>query len=87
MEDYINEKGHMVAKMTAQETMKLGGVGICGSCNSINQTGLDGHYIAALNDWFCNGCYEEWAERSEFYQEDVQFEQANMKRVKELFIT
>lgn len=70
-----NEKGFLVIETSLTECVeKIGGVGICDSCNS---SSFSGCYIAALNCWYCPKCYQEWLSKARRYEEDIQIEQRN----------
>lgn len=70
-----NPKGFKVIACSAAECFTaFGGYGICDQCNSASATG---YYVAVLNHWLCQKCYEEWSERAINYPEDATFEQRN----------
>lgn len=68
-----NKKGFLVIKTESlSEALKLGGVAVCDSCNKSTFTG---YYIAVLNKWMCERCYEEWIYFAKRYEEDIPVEQ------------
>ena len=69
-----NKKGFLVIRCSAVETMKFGGMGICDFCN---ESDLIGYYIAVLNCWYCQQCYEEWVKRAIRHEEDNVIEVRN----------
>lgn len=69
-----NTKGFLILEMSAAETIKCGGGGICDSCNDIEFTG---YYIAVLNRWYCPKCYSEWIVRARRYESDNDIELRN----------
>lgn len=71
------EKGFKVIKCSIVEIMKLGGIGICDMCDTAP---LDGYYIAVLNQWVCEDCYNDWLRRARPYKEDEPIEDKNFKR-------
>lgn len=70
-----NSKGFLVAEVSLTECVeKLGGYGICDSCNGTSEKG---YYVAALNHWVCPKCYNEWMQRAKNYEEDKPIEKRN----------
>lgn len=70
-----NEKGFLVLEVSHIECItKLGGYGICDSCNKAS---TDGYYIAVLNHWVCPECYKEWIGRAKRYANDIPIEERN----------
>lgn len=53
-----NEKGFKVIEVSAKEMILIDNFNICDRCGT--QHFGNGYYVAALNRWFCPGCYEEW---------------------------
>lgn len=82
MEVTTTDKGFKVISMKSSDTIELGGVGICDRCNGNGQSGFSGKYIAALNQWFCDGCFEKWHEKAIYYEEDSSYELATLERTK-----
>lgn len=67
-----NNKGFLILKTTAEEQIeKMGGYGICDSCNS---KAKEGYLIPVLVRWYCEHCYQEWIERATNYPEDRAYE-------------
>jgi hypothetical protein len=56
---------------------KLKSPGICDYCNI--QPKFGGYYIAVLNKWYCENCYQEFIERAKVYPEDKIIEERNFK--------
>ncbi len=82
METVKNDKGFRVIKMSLMElNVYLGGIGICDFCNG---TGLEGYYVAVLNEWLCPECYEDWLKKATRYEEDVLIEEKRYQRVLEI---
>ena len=67
-----NEKGFLVLEITRGELLdalaEYGSIGICDSCGLPVKKG---YYIAVLNQWFCEDCYEEWLTGATRYVEDI----------------
>jgi len=73
------KKGHRVVKIKTVDLMKVcyGSLGICDSCNS---GALVGYYIPVLSKrWYCEKCYKKWVEEAIFYQEDIIYEERELK--------
>lgn len=70
----INPKGFLVIETTLCEMVAIGGFGICDFCNN---SSFVGYYIAVLNRWYCEKCYEEFTERAIYYEEDKRVELKN----------
>jgi len=70
-----NEKGFKVIKTSISEiNQSVGGLGICDKCNVSSFTG---YYVAVLNYWICEECYNEFLGRAKRYKEDTEIEQRN----------
>lgn len=71
-----NEKGFLVLEITRGELLdalaEYGSIGICDSCGLPVKKG---YYIAVLNQWFCEDCYEEWLTGATRYVEDIPYEE------------
>lgn len=63
--------GYLVYEVTAQDTVKLGGQGICDTCGKPSPKG---YLVAVLNSYLCPKCYEVWDARSLMYSEDMPLE-------------
>ena len=81
-EIFKNEKEFLIIKMKGVETLLFGGYGICDSCNIPN---LEGYYIAALNYWMCDHCFDEWYKSATRYKEDIPYEKRHFDRICEFF--
>lgn len=72
-----NDKGFKVIRTeTLTEALSLGGIAICDSCNKASYTG---YYIAVLNSWYCDNCYDEWYSTAKRYDEDSAIEERNFR--------
>jgi len=77
-----NEKGFLEIETSMTECVeKFGGLGICDLCNNADFTG---YYIAVLNSWYCQKCYQEWLSRAIRYKEDIPFEQRRFDQYSKL---
>lgn len=75
-----NEKGFKVIEISLSECAnKLGGLGICDSCNN---AAFNHKYIAVLNSCYCNKCYEDFETNATYYPEDSKFENINFEATK-----
>lgn len=73
-----NDKGFKVIRTESLvETLKLGGIAMCDSCNGASFTG---YYIAVLNRWYCDKCFNEWYAWAKRYDEDSKIEERNFER-------
>ena len=79
-----NHKGFKIIEMSSSEAIEVfGGVGICDSCNGNHQKDYKGYYIAVLNRFYCQQCYDEWIERAKKYAEDEGVELNNFETTKD----
>lgn len=69
-----NKKGFKVLKMGLDEINNIGGLTICDFCGTPS---LEGYYVAVLNQWLCQKCYNEWYLRAKHYPEDIAIENKN----------
>ncbi len=69
-----NSKGFKVIELTRSELAEIGGIGICDRCNGTSNIG---YYVAVLNCWLCNKCYNEWYRSATHYPEDMKIENRN----------
>jgi hypothetical protein len=72
LKKFLSKAGLVVYEATANDTVKLGGAGICDHCNTYSQTGF---LIAILSSYVCKSCYDEWNARSKKYSEDQPMEE------------
>lgn len=78
-----NEKGFSVIRTeTLSEALRLGGIAICDWCNKSSYTG---YYVAVLNHWYCDECFNDWYKRAKRYPEDIRIEERNYQRTSQLF--
>lgn len=68
---FVNKIGYTVYKITAQECMQFGGLGICDECNTFSKVG---YLVPVLNHFMCPKCYSEWLSYAKFYGEDLEFQ-------------
>lgn len=71
----------LLIECTAGELMNAVGSDIC-ICDWCGKSFLPfdkGVYIAVLNQWYCQKCFEEWVERATWYPEDVDYERKNFE--------
>lgn len=65
--------------MRSRELMYAVGssVCICDRCGRPCLPSDKGYFIAVLNQWFCEQCYQEWQKRAIWYVEDADVERKN----------
>lgn len=67
----------LVIECTAREMyVACGSPGICDNCCS---TPSKGYYVAVLNRWLCQECYDQWCETAHWYREDAGTERKNFE--------
>lgn len=55
-----NKKGFKIIEISRAELVgKLAEYGCIGICDNCNSTSITGYYIAVLNQWFCQKCFDE----------------------------
>lgn len=65
----------LIIECTAYEVyVACGGPGICDQCG---QPAAKGYYIAVLNRWFCEDCFNKWKGYARWYSEDADIERRN----------
>lgn len=71
----------LLIECTAGELMNAVGSGlcICDWCGKSFLPSEKGCYIAVLNQWYCQKCFEEWIERATWYPQDVDVERKNFE--------
>lgn len=62
-----NEKGFKVIKVTGIEMEAIGCGNVCDHCG---KPSAFGYYVAVLNRWFCQNCYDKWYEDAVNYAEE-----------------
>lgn len=81
MADIIkNDTGFLIIKTTKSEILKthILALGICDMCLSSPD---HGYFIAVLNYWACEKCYNEWISSAIRYDEDIDFEQLKFNQM------
>ncbi len=73
------EKPFLLIECTAGEMMDATGSRfcICDWCDKPFLPSNKGCYIAVLNQWYCEECFEERIEAMEYYPEDADVERRN----------
>lgn len=69
-------KGFKVIPITLTDTLKLGGIGICDSCN---QASFKFQFIGVLNSAYCEKCFDDWHSGATYYSEDCDFEYSKIE--------
>lgn len=81
MAKQIKRGKFLLIECTAGELMNAVGSDIC-ICDWCAKTFLPsdkGCYIAVLNQWYCQECFEEWIERATWYPQDADVERKNFE--------
>jgi hypothetical protein len=66
------KQGYTVLKVSIDDIVSWGGIGICDSCNT---TMMQGYLIYVLNACYCGECFSRWDSEAKFYKEDLAVEQ------------
>ena len=85
MKKVDNSKGFLVLEVSRPELMKAFGDNTKGICDSCASVPTKGYYIAALNQWFCPKCYEEWLSQATRYVADIPIEERRFRFYEVLF--
>ena len=80
-----NKKGFLILEVSRKELQKVLGGYTLGICDCCGEPADNGYYIAALNQWFCEGCLQEWLQRAERYVQDIPTEENNYNFYEEYF--
>lgn len=65
----------LIIECTAVElSQAVGSPGICDYCG---KPAANGYYIAVLNRWYCEDCFEDWKMTAHYYPEDADVENRN----------
>lgn len=85
MKEIVTDKGFLVMEVSQHELLSALGEMTLGRCDCCFDAPEVGYYIAVLNQWFCNECYEKWLQTAEYYPEDRRVELRNYEYYKKLF--
>lgn len=79
MAKQIKKDQFLLIECTAKELMDAVGsdICICDQCARHCARTEKGVYIAVLNMWFCQECFEKWINRAHWYPEDASVERKN----------
>jgi len=78
-----SDKGFKLISCNSISAIQVfGGGGICDKCNETPDKGV---YIAVLNSWYCNDCFNGWHKKAISYPQDKEIELKNFNRYKPLF--
>lgn len=78
MEIINNDKKFHILKIHRNTLQDINCPGICDSCSS---TPIEGYYIAVLNHWYCQACYDKWYKHAKNYPQDREYETRNFKNM------
>jgi len=74
----ITSKGFKILDVTAVHCLAWGGLGICDSCN---KGVTEGKYIAVLNSYYCQKCFDDWHKYATNHSEDRGYENAHLQDI------
>lgn len=69
-------KGFKTLSVDINHCLHWGGLGICDSCNAAP---MKGKYVAVLNSFYCQNCYDSWHKHATNYPEDRAYEQRKIE--------
>ncbi|EAI3389517.1 hypothetical protein PJO00_001732 [Campylobacter coli] len=75
-----NNKEFKILRLNKQEILKIGGYGICDSCN--RRLSNDGYMICVLYSCYCEKCYKEWYKVAINHKEDKEIEKDVYENIK-----
>lgn len=87
VKQFKSPQGYDVLKMSLFECTSIfkGGAGICDNCGC---AAMEGYYVPVLNHYLCPKCYQDFTQRTPYYQDDAYFESYWLdyvtKRIKKL---
>ncbi|EAH7099663.1 TPA: hypothetical protein R8V35_001823 [Campylobacter jejuni] len=79
-----NNKEFKILKLNKQEILKIGGYGICDSCNKTLSN--DGFMICVLFSCYCEKCYQKWYKVAINHKEDREIEKDVYENIKSKII-
>ena len=81
MAKQISRGRFLLIECTAGELMDAVGsdICICDWCGKSFFPSEKGCYIAVLNQWYCQECFEEWIKRATWYPQDMDVERKNFE--------
>lgn len=88
MAQVIEHGKFKLIKCTAEEVTEAFGSCpcLCDWCGKPCLPSETGVYIAVLNQWYCEECFQKWIKRTKWYAEDAPYENRNfayaMQRLK-----
>lgn len=81
-----NKKGFKVIEISRQELLKklsqYGCIGICDFCGNPTEVG---YYVAVINQWLCQDCYQDFISKVSHCIDDKPIEDRNFKFYSKLF--
>lgn len=73
------EEGYVAYKMRKLDAIIIfNSLGICDYCA---ESDVCGYYIPVLNCYYCEECFNDWKDRCIYYEEDIWYENLNIKFV------
>lgn len=81
-----NSKGFKVIEISKEELLEklsqYGCIGICDFCGNPTEVG---YYVAVINQWLCQDCYQDFISKVRYCIEDKPIEDRNFKFYSKLF--
>jgi hypothetical protein len=81
-----NKKGFKVIEISKEELLKklsqYGCIGICDFCGKPTEVG---YYVAVINQWLCQDCYQDFISKVSYCIDDKPIEDRNFKFYSKLF--
>lgn len=69
------KQGYSYIKCTKEDCFNWGGAAICDNCDELMEEEI--YLIFILGRALCKNCFEEWAENTTRYEEDLQLQNQN----------
>lgn len=64
----------LILKVSRDAVLYWGGTGECDHCLARPE---EGYYIAVLNEWLCEKCFNKWKTYAVYYEDDAPIERRN----------
>ena len=68
-----------IIKATADEMRKVTRMFSFGICDYCGGQPRVGYYIAVINRWYCQECFDNFKERAKWYRQDSMIEERNFQ--------
>lgn len=72
--------GYTAYRIDAEDYQRLNDANCFGDiCDECNKSITVGVYVPALNHVMCDDCFASWCAISSYYEDDIEYEQLNIK--------